>query len=92
MSLIVTSTLSPVLSSARLNVSAPSSELSAVTLNDLLFTPTVKLPVRLTPPISALDTPLIVYGMVSAFSVRLFEHVIEKLLPSSQFVLLAFSV
>ena len=60
-SLIVTVMLSSPLSSARLNVSKFSVVASAVTLNvTVSVVPVTKLPVRLAPFISALETPVIV--------------------------------
>ena len=72
------------LSSANTNVSTPSSNnWSAVTCRvTVVFAPTIKVPVKLAPLISALLTPVIVYGiivLVTRFSV---VNVIVTVSPS----------
>src|SRR6056300_1483227 len=83
-SLIVTLCVVLVPFNVNTNVSVPSVVASAVTLNVavavLLFT--VKLPVKLAPPMSALNTPVIVYGTVVPSVTFVVVNVIVNELPS----------
>jgi hypothetical protein len=83
-SLSVVDRLTPSESSVNTIVSAPSVVSSAVIANAAfaVFEAIVKLPVRLTPPISALLTPVIVYGTVVASAKLAVFSVTVSVLPS----------